>query len=268
MDYFVTTYFNYLGSVRRKQLSQEFMARYPYFIMLEVIFPGQESVFEESIKIYKEEVKFYNNELINYFIKNHPDVKTLTFVDSDCILPERFQSKIIREHSNFLRSRPRTSLFIQPYSTTKIKYKSKKYIGMTYNGIVKDYVNGNDLYAGHTGLAYSYNRAFLCKISNFPESLVLGGFDTFLYLSLFKKSDKILELLKIIDSNYVTHDLLNFYKKCDHVAVKYIEQEIITLEHGLKINRLYNERLYMYRDISQQVIDNYFRFRRDDLMLE
>lgn len=141
--------------------------------MIEVVFPGQERIWSNSLLVYKEHVSFMNNELINYYLSINT-VNSLTFVDSDCILPDNFRELVTDAFKNQIEP-----LYIQPYAVTKKIYKNK--LGIDY----KSFANGGP----HTGLAYSYGHLLLKKMIPFPESFKLGGYDTFLYHNQLKEKD-------------------------------------------------------------------------------
>ena len=146
MHYFMTIYFNYCCYNSRYTLTKEFCERYPNVILIEIAYENRPFLFKNSFK-YREP-KFYGwatNVYINKFVKEHSDIESLTFIDSNLILEDMFFSDI-EFCMDMNQDRP---LYIQPYSVVDEKL-----------GIMYDYkVNGS--YGGHSGLCYSYNKKII-----------------------------------------------------------------------------------------------------------
>jgi hypothetical protein len=97
-------------------------------------------------------------------------------------------------------------------------------------------------------------------IGKFPESLVLGSFDTFLHLSLAHNWEEIKALMQ---NQSILEELLTFYKAVKDVVIDYLPVKVYHNEHGNKGLR-YANRMEMYKNISPEVIENYFQIRARD----
>ena len=111
--YFITSYFNYCDYDSRYQLTRDFIITYPGIYLIEVAFEDQPYLFNfyKYSERYREENPFWiTNKYFNKFVEDHPDLISLTFIDSDCILWPGFFASIVKTFDNTIGP-----LFIQPF---------------------------------------------------------------------------------------------------------------------------------------------------------
>lgn len=260
VHYFITCYHNICGYEKRKKLTKEFLERYPQVTLIEEVYEENnfKSIFnhKDTFKTRTEEIGFINNIQINKFIEEvWEDLESLTFIDSDVILYEDFFDKVVEKLDIY----DETSLFIQPFSTLEIIYDNKNKVSKHYEGAI--YKKSTNF---HTGLIYTYNRHFLETIDKkFPEFLLLGSYDTFLYNCLFEDEEAL--------DNYLNNfneaeqiELVSFYLKLQGTITEHINEHIKTFAHGNYVNRKYNDRMELYKSLTNEVILEYFKGRKED----
>ena len=260
MHYFISVYYNHLKIPRTEQLCKEFVARYPWVTLIEVAYGSDDFCIraDNSILIRLAEFSgFINNYLINCFITaNIHQITSLSIIDCDLELPDGFYKQIIQKVSEH-----KGPTFIQGFSECSEKHISPKVLSPSMISSAK-YIKetGKFTYASHTGYCYTYNRKFIDLIGKFPESLVLGSFDTFLHLSLAHNWEEIKALMQ---NQSILEELLTFYKAVKDVVIDYLPVKVYHNEHGNKGLR-YANRMEMYKNISPEVIENYFKIRARD----
>jgi len=232
MDYFITTYFNVQKCNIRKKLALEFSHRYSNVIFL---VPSFESSFEviNKIVIKTEALGFIDYVLINAFIKSVGDIKTLTIIDSDLIVPDGFFGLISSNCNSY-----KTPVCVQGYKTC-YELKDSEFISYCNS----DGYNNSRGFSlrGHSGYIWCYNKLALDIIGQFPESFTLGGFDYVLCLCLRGEIDKLNALVK---NSVIEKDSLSFYHKIEDFNYDYINAEIVHNFHGYQKDRLTDWKKY------------------------
>lgn len=253
--YFITSHFNFCGYKSRNKLTREFLERYPNVIVLEGSYDNNYLFNGEKYKL--ESAGWATNFMLNIFIrKNWNSIKSLTFIDADIILYDNFFSLVESAHEE----NEDTAYFLCPYS----QVNNREGLGTDLSLLSQIIECDNYSSYFHTGYIYSYNKKMLEKIGVFPESLVIGGFDTVLYYCLLKLVDPFLELLGKIKNRRICDELVNFYNRINGVKFDYLKGRIHTFEHGRMINRRYNSRFELYENINEKIIKDYFEFRNED----
>lgn len=249
MHYTISIYFNYFNDKKRYTLTKDFITRYPNIILIEIVYPNRLPEFNSKNVIHYNELNagFITNKCINKFVAMHNDIESLTFVDADCILKDGFFDRIITKFTNV-----NYPMFIQPYSFCIRENQSFVRSGVVYR--YKKYKEYSCAF--HTGLAYSYNKQMIDKVFPLPENLLLGGFDTILYICLFKLGTHLQDFFRV--SGHMP-EVQDFYNKFNGVKFDYIPGLIYTFEDNKCKN--YTSRIALYRNINQQVIDEYFACR-------
>lgn len=261
---FVTVYFNYCNYEKRYQLSREFIERYPWVQLIEVAYEDREFEFSDIEGVIQHrEAEFTgwcSNKYFNQFAREHLDAKSITFIDSDCILEDDFRDKLDARLD--LSEGP---LFIQPF--THMRYTRDQYVSHAIPGSIYEKIVNNSLSAvSHTGLIYTYNNALLNQLLPvlLPEKLVLGSFDTALHFMLLGETDKLRWYYSLIGNPLIIRELEYFRKKLVDVEVGYTENVVLNCMHGAYSARQYNTRLMLYRNLSYEVILGYFQSRLEN----
>lgn len=256
MDYFITCHFNYCNYESRNRLTKEFNKRYPDVWILEVAYSNEPFKFDyaKNWKGYRFE-KFKGwatNEVMNLFIEEvgSDNINSLTFIDADVILYDTFFD-LVREK---MKEYAELELFIQPYSEMRFEGNELNYLSCL--NYVKKFSKYSD--RAHTGLVYSYSGKLIKKIGKFPTCMVLGGFDTILYLSLLKRYE-------INNFTFISNEIEEFFNKMDKVHFLCLDGVISTEYHGKPENRQYTSRIQLYRNLNDKVIEDYFYSRKEDL---
>lgn len=255
--YFITSHFNYNSYKSRNRLTTEFLERYPNVLVLEGSY-NNEFLFKGE-RYNLSGAGWATCYMLNNFIKENRDtIESLTFIDADVILWPEFFENIVKEHERNA-SKP---FYLQPYSSVNKREEEGSVNSLLYEIVT------NDCYSSyfHTGYVYSYNRKLLNILNVFPESLVLGGYDTVLYYSLLKLSGPFKQLILTIDNDAVVKELVAFYNKfiLNSVSYGFLNGHITTFEHGRMINRKYNSRMGLYKNLSLKVVEDYFSYRNED----
>ena len=252
---FVTCYFNYCDYKVRYQLTKEFIERYPFVQLIEVAYGSDPFKFSDVPGVIQHRQERFtgwaSNKYLNQFISSNPEALSITFIDSDCFLEPDFVDKVIEKVESV-----EGPYFIQPYKTMRYLFEENQ-VTPEVNGIVKDKIRPH-----HTGLAYTYNRALLDLICPLPESLVLGGYDTILYLILLNGDFN--GFCNKIANKDIVQELYIFKSRFIGVRVDNCGGCIITGYHGDLQKRAYNTRLALYKDITESTIISYFESRKED----
>jgi len=250
---FISIYYNFCEYESKTRLTKEFMKRYPDVHLIELAFGNKPFVInaKNTTQIRTEFKGFINNEIINQFLSG---ADSLTFIDSDLILFPNFFEKVI-EKVNEYKDVP---LFLQPFSTVQYLSNDPKEYCVPKMSAAKKYslVHFN----GHTGHIYTYNKVFIDQFKKLPTGLLLGGFDTFLWMCLRDDSTGINKLMK---NEGILKEILLFKESCEGVKIDYIEGHISHCFHGNK-NKRYHNRMELYDNIDQNIIENYFVSRDED----
>lgn len=242
---FITIYFNYYKSKRRYQLMKEFLERYPNVELIEIAYGTDDYVFDRNgLKSREYNVSWHTNKYINLYYSLHKC--DICFIDGDVVLYNNFFQSVQDSLS------VKYPLFIQPFTKLQMVYKD------SLSHIISSRMIDP---AGHTGMIYAYSKEFL-RVIKLPESLVLGSFDTCLYLSLFREVKNFDGYCNIIGNEKIVKEIKKFCSLVKDVKYSYIEGHIYSFSDGC--NKKYNERLFLYRDINQKVIDKYFLERNED----
>lgn len=239
MDYFVSVYFNFYAYESRRRLTQEFMNRYPWVHLLQVIYGSNEPDIKcpNTTIIHKDTFEgFITNELVNCFVKLHSDLNSITIIDSDLNLFPFFTFLVIDKINNSKGK----ALFLQPFSTAKdidVVINGSQRVHAPVNSCAKIYeLSGKLSKNTHTGYIHTYSKELIKLIFPLSTNFVLGGFDTF---------------------------ILNFLINSG-VRISYIEGHIEHNYHGNKYLR-YNNRNALYAlKMSPEIIDQYFKSRDED----
>lgn len=256
-DYFISVYYNYFEDPEREKLCKEFIERYPHVILYEIAYGDKPYKINAPYTVkYRYPIfnGFINNRIINDFVRTHDDIKSLTFMDCDIEVSPYF-FKLLR----IVMDKYKHPVFIQPFSSCEEIHKNKKILTPPVVSSAKNYYEGHPFTQNmHTGYIYSFNKAALDKIGRFPEELVLGSFDTFLHLSLYKRKD-IIE--KLITEPKLQELLLDFYDRMDGVHFDYVAGVVKHFEHGCKAKR-YHGRFELYnKGVTDEVMMKYFAER-------
>ena len=217
--YFISCYFNVCQFSRRRTLTQEFIKRYPNVIVFEIAYGNNDFQLEGSVKLRSEKFTGWETcRLINWFV-SVKHFKSITFIDSDVILYDGFFEKVVKKVESY-EDEP---VFIQPYDRAQNLYENKKYIGEMVDGCIKNCLK-NRYFSNkaHTGLVYTYNKAFFSQVKRLPETLVLGGYDTVLYLSILREEVRFADLLMAINNEMMSNELSSFYDSCVGVRYDYL----------------------------------------------
>ena len=254
---FISAYYNHNKYPIKEKLAKEFVLRYPEVCMIELAFDDEPFVInaKNTLQIRTKFKGFVNNECINYYIKLFPDLEFLVFIDSDLILfPDFFEKIKIRMASE------KGPLFLQPFSTCVEKYDDPKIMSNSLFSSAYHFKNfGKFSFKSHSGYIYGFNKQFIQLFEKLPESLLLGSWDTFLWLCLTNQAKQIKLLMP---NSEILEEILKFEEKCDDVEIDFIEGCIAHNFHGNKILR-YSGRLELYKNINEKVIEEYFLKRSE-----
>ena len=256
--YFISAYYNYFEDPERERLCKEFIERYPHVLLYEIAYGDRPFKINapNTVKYrYPNFLGFINNRIMNDFIRTRNDIASVTFLDSD-IEVEPFFFRLL---PHVIESHGDEPVFIQPFDIAIEKHKNPKIISPPVTSSAKNLYDGNDFsqYV-HTGYVYTFNKAALDQIKFFPEEMVLGGFDTFLHLSLYKQKDFIKSLIK---DPILQKILLAFYERIQGVKVDFMKGVVRHHEHGNKFKR-YDGRFELYnKGVTEESVKKYFQER-------
>jgi hypothetical protein len=266
MDHhFISVYYNYCEYDSRTKLTKEFCLRYPQVHLIELAFDSKPFVINtpNSTQIRTTFTGFVNNKYINEYIKYHyTNLTSLTFIDSDLILYPDFFLKVIKKVEEYPKDKP---LFLQPFGAT-YELRDKNLVSDYLESTAKVVQNsGNFDFKSHTGYIYTFNKALIDNFGTLPESLLLGSWDTFMWLSL---SQEIKKIICLMPNFKIRRQILDFAQDVEGTNIDYINEIVVHCYHGDKANR-YNNRLALYNlfDGSSndlKLVKTYFESRKED----
>jgi hypothetical protein len=262
--HFISIYYNYCEYDSRTKLTKEFCDRYPQVHLIELAFDNKPFVINatNTTQIRTTFTGFVNNKYINdYILSNYENLASLTFIDSDLILFPDFFEKVIRKVNEYND----IPLFLQPFAVTH-ELKNDTLYDTMYSSS-KVYTGTNKFeFKSHTGYIYTFNKALIDNFGSLPESLVLGSWDTFMWLALTGN----IEIINFLMPNEsIRHRILDFAQDVQDTKIDFIDELVIHCYHGPKSKR-YNNRLGLYKfitgniDIDLELIKNYFSSRMED----
>ena len=246
---YITCYYNYSEGFSRYKLTRDFMNKYGDMVhMIEFAYEDAPFLFKGTRIRLSKFTGFMNNKAINYYIKNNK-LDAVVFIDSDLILEEEFFDKL---ESQLVFDLP---TYCQPFSVCYEKHKNPKIISPPMQSSSMSFTTlGRSCENNHTGYIYAYNKKFLQLINyHFPESLVLGGFDTVLWECINGT----------LQEDTYDNDVYKFNYQIQMAGIQCIEGIILHNEHGNKGNR-YSGRMELYKKpITEEVLLAYFERRAD-----
>ncbi len=257
MDHvFLTVYFNPMKYESRKRLTTEFLQRYPWVKCIEVVYGSNVSEIMDSLVYRKPFFDGWATQwALNKYFKTRPDIKSLTFIDSDLMLPDHFKEMVLGKLDGLWN----LPCFIHGFDICDDS--SAPGSNILYAPAKSGYNGGT-----HTGYIYTFTRGFLDCINNtFPEDFVYGGFDYVLWCILTGNMCCLEKLLPNKSSN-IYKEVSKLKDKLTDVQYCNINCRVKHLWHGNKSNRMYNERFTMYNDgqSSLENINLYFKVRNED----
>jgi hypothetical protein len=263
--HFISLYYNYCEYDSRTKLTKEFCRRYPQVHLIELAFDDKPFVINapNSTQIRTTFTGFVNNKYINEYIKHHyANLASLTFIDSDLILFPDFFLKVIRKVEEYPIDKP---LFLQPFGAT-YELKDEKLVSGYLESAAKVVKNSEKFdFKSHTGYIYTFNKALIDNFGTLPESLLLGSWDTFMWLGLTQETKKISNLMPNLK---IRKQILDFVQDVEGSNIDYINEIVVHCYHGDKANR-YNDRLALYKLFNGtsndlELVKTYFESRKED----
>lgn len=250
MDYFISIYFNPFNYKSRYRLTKEFCQRYPWIHLVEGYYDEPEINHSNTTLLKKKFKGFLKEELINDFISmNRDNIRSLTIIDSDLLLFDNFREKVI-EKINDTENEP---YFIQSFSECE-DIRIGSLVPDRQLSCVK-YNKDKGVFGGHTGYIHTFNKKALDIIVEFPEFMVLGGFDTILLYSLMKQRDRLLNLI----NNKTFKEILNyFYETIKLIKCDYVSGKIYHYFHGFRADR-YKNMFKKYGELPEYDYINYIK---------